>query len=117
MGKVYFVRTAIFHIYPSVGYRVVYFSQGHTTTSYLINEIQLHTFFLYITHYRGTDSKIGNFMFNQINLTMKKLFVLPRCRSRQFFRRAATTTTTRRFGAAWMTSKTASNSSKRSAGN
>ena len=76
MGKVYFVRTAIFHIYPSVGYRVVYFSQGHTTTSYLINEIQLHTFFLYITHYRGTDSKIGNFMFNQINLTMKKLFVL-----------------------------------------
>ena len=76
MGKVYFIRTAIFHIYPSVGYRVVYFSQGHTTTSYLINEIQLHAFFLYITHYRGTDSKIGNFMFNQINLTMKKLFVL-----------------------------------------
>lgn len=29
----------ISHIYSSVGYCVVYFSQGHTTTSYLINEI------------------------------------------------------------------------------
>lgn len=52
------------------------FWSGFVRTFLQINEIQLHTFFLYITHYRGTDSKIGNFMFNQINLTMKKLFVL-----------------------------------------
>ena len=36
------------HIYSSVGYCIVYFSLGLSTTFYLINESQLHTFFVYI---------------------------------------------------------------------
>ncbi len=36
--------------YPSVGYCIVCFSLGLSTTSCLINEIQLHTFFLYKNH-------------------------------------------------------------------
>ena len=36
----------ISHIYPSVGYCIVYFSMGLTTTFIRINESQLHTFFV-----------------------------------------------------------------------
>ena len=35
------------HIYPSVGYCVVYLSSGLSTTFKKINESQLHTFFVY----------------------------------------------------------------------
>ncbi len=36
--------------YPSVGNCIVCFSSGLSTTSIMIDENQLHTFFLYITH-------------------------------------------------------------------
>mgnify|MGYP003303045353 FL=1 len=39
------------HIYSSVGYCIVYFSLGLSTTFYLINESQLHTFFVYAHHF------------------------------------------------------------------
>ncbi len=36
--------------YPSVGHCIVCFSSGLSTTSIMIDENQIHTFFLYITH-------------------------------------------------------------------
>ena len=41
----------ISHIYPSVGYCVVYFRLGLTTTFKKINESRLHTFFIYTLNY------------------------------------------------------------------
>ena len=40
----------ISHIYSSVGYCVVYFQSGLSTTFAKINESQLHTFFLFKFH-------------------------------------------------------------------
>ena len=38
------------------GYCIVYSCTGHSTTFFDVNESQLHTFFVYINHYRGADS-------------------------------------------------------------
>jgi len=40
-----YILYILFHIYSGVGYCIVYFRLGHSTTFFEINEIRLHTFF------------------------------------------------------------------------
>ena len=47
LAKGRILRAPISHIYPSVGYCVVYFQLGLSTTFIRINGSQLHTFFVY----------------------------------------------------------------------